>query len=542
MVKQRVPRIAIAVLIIFMLALLCGCAVPGVGTIASPEPSIVAAATSPAAPGTSTLPSPDPTEPGVQPSLSAEPATTTAPLLWPEPLPDGLRVDAAHSSIEADRWELTLFDPTNPQSIVWIRGGEGPWSEARPGSRPVTVRGVDGSAFTTGAGWGIIWTEKSTVPERPAGVVYNVGGFLLSAEAAAAIAETLQPVDQATFRQRLAETGSGADRQLVYARFDVAEQRGELRAIALDSDAEEPTALAGQPGQLLASTEAGCTINGLAVSPDGKHIAYSVDGCPTPGLHMIGADGSDERVLVKGASQIGAYAFAPDGSHIALLRMRSADPAPVWETSLWTVAVDNGAATPILPWSFFFAAPAWLDNGLLVFSKAAGGTPPTDWTTYSVEAHANAEPHALRAGQMLAPAPERDALLMAWETQPGAGNETVRFGLLPLGGEPRLLDQAPGPLPSAAWSPDGASIAVYDWNAHALQTLDVASGQRRDLANGIPSMIGVRTAWTADGKLLTAMGQDGAQAVELRIYDRLSDQTKLVATIDALPDFVSVTK
>ena len=551
-VQTRLPRISIAALIIFMLALLSACGQPGIAPLTNAEAAIEAAAPSdrPSGAPSTTISA------GTQPSTSAqsgrqEPASTAVPLLWPEPLPDGLRVDAAQSSIDAGGWTLQLIDPDDPQGIMWIRGGSGAWAEPRPGSRTVLVRGVEGNAFSTGAGWGVTWTEG------PEGAAYNVGGFLLSAESAVAIAETLQPVDEATFRQRLAGGGIadkmpavGADRQLVYVRFDATQQRSELRAIALDGDEEVlpalpgrpvPTAQPGRPGRLLTSTAPGCTISGLAVSPDREWIAFSVDGCRTPGLHIIGADGNAERVLVEGSSQIGAFAFGPDGSRIALLRMRNADPAPVPETSLWTVAVDSGALTPVVPWAYFMAMPAWLDNGLLIFSQAAGGTPPTDWTTYSVEAYADAEPQALRAGQMLAPAPQRDALLMAWETQPGAGGETVRVGLLPLGEEPRLLDQAPGPLPAAAWSPDGASIAIYDWNVHKLQTVEVSSGQRRDVAQSVQSMPGIRTAWTADGKLVAAMGMQD-EAVELRIYERTSGQARVVATIDSLPDFVVVTK
>lgn len=155
--KYRNLRALTAALVIIMLALLSACGVPGISPIASPVPSVAAGvpAVSPAASGV-----------GSEPSPAAAPASTT--LLWPEPLPDGLHVDVAHSSVDAGGWTLELFDPGDPQNIVWIRGGAGLSASPRPGSRTVTVRGVEGNAFTTGAGWGITWVE---------GEVYNEAGY-----------------------------------------------------------------------------------------------------------------------------------------------------------------------------------------------------------------------------------------------------------------------------------------------------------------------------------------------------------------------------
>jgi len=175
---KRAPHVLIAALVIFMLALLSACGVPGVSSIASPQPSPAAAEAS--VPAADPSPVAETSEPAAtDPSPAAGAATTAVALLWPEPLPDGLRVDAGQSSIEVAGWTLSLFDPDDPQGMMWIRGSAGgAWASPHPNSRPVTVRGVQGNAFSTGAGWSVTWVEASTaLPDRPEGAVYNVGGF-----------------------------------------------------------------------------------------------------------------------------------------------------------------------------------------------------------------------------------------------------------------------------------------------------------------------------------------------------------------------------
>jgi hypothetical protein len=58
------------------------------------------------------------------------------------------------------------------------------------------VRGVQATLFTTGAGYSVFWTERG----NPYAVI---GG--LARDAALALAESLEPVDLATWRARLAQ-------------------------------------------------------------------------------------------------------------------------------------------------------------------------------------------------------------------------------------------------------------------------------------------------------------------------------------------------
>jgi dipeptidyl aminopeptidase/acylaminoacyl peptidase len=89
-------------------------------------------------------------------------------------------------------------------------------------------------------------------------------------------------------------------------------------------------------------------VGSAAVSPDGKHVAYTLavpripfdddeDGRGWVELHVVAADGTS-RPFVTGKVNIGGVQWLPDGSAIAYIAKRGDDK----HSSLYTVPIDGG--------------------------------------------------------------------------------------------------------------------------------------------------------------------------------------------------------
>ncbi len=117
---------------------------------------------------------------------------------WPTVLPPGLVIRADRSFADETAFVVDLAEPAGGQFWATITGGPGSGAVNRPPaarSRPVTVRGRPGFAFSTGAGVSVWWTED--------GQPYAINSGL-GLEPVLALAESLAALDLPTWRQRLA--------------------------------------------------------------------------------------------------------------------------------------------------------------------------------------------------------------------------------------------------------------------------------------------------------------------------------------------------
>ena len=132
-------------------------------------------------------------------SFPTNPELKASPLvyMWPKTLPQGLAIQKDKSSADNTRFVLELAQSGGGQFFATITGGPGS-AAATPPSRgtQTTVRGLPATLFTTGAGYSVFWSERG----NPYAVI---GG--LARDAALALAESLEPVDLATWRARLAQ-------------------------------------------------------------------------------------------------------------------------------------------------------------------------------------------------------------------------------------------------------------------------------------------------------------------------------------------------
>ena len=95
-------------------------------------------------------------------------------------------------------------------------------------------------------------------------------------------------------------------------------------------------------------------VGSAVISPDGKHVAYTLavpriplqddeDGRGWVELHVVSADGSS-RPFVAGKVNIGRLHWVPDGSAIAYLAKRGDDK----HSSLYTVPIDGGESRHVI--------------------------------------------------------------------------------------------------------------------------------------------------------------------------------------------------
>jgi len=121
------------------------------------------------------------------------------------------------------------------------------------------------------------------------------------------------------------------------------------------------------------SGEGARVFGGPAISPDGKHVAFSVRQHGQALLYVMQADGTNARIVTDALDLQGAPAWAPDGQSIT----SAADDHGV--PHLFRVPVDG--RSPALFVQEYSVDPAWAPDGrFVVYSGADLGT------TFSVKA------------------------------------------------------------------------------------------------------------------------------------------------------------
>ena len=133
------------------------------------------------------------------------------------------------------------------------------------------------------------------------------------------------------------------------------------------------------------SGEGARVFGGPAISPDGRHIAFSVRQHGQTLLNVMQADGTNARIVADSLDLQGAPAWAPDGQSIT----SAADDHGV--PHLFRVPVDGRSPAPFI--KEYSVDPTWAPDGRFVVYSG-----PDIGTTFSVGAvTADAAPHPLPA-------------------------------------------------------------------------------------------------------------------------------------------------
>ena len=132
-------------------------------------------------------------QPGTFPPKPDAPQGTLK-YMWPTRIPQGLAIVKSKSSANEVSFMLQLEQPGGGQFYATITGGAGTPAKP-PRGTAVTVRGQQGTLFTTGAGYSVYWDEG--------GVPYAIVGGLARNDALA-LAESLEPINLTIWQVRLA--------------------------------------------------------------------------------------------------------------------------------------------------------------------------------------------------------------------------------------------------------------------------------------------------------------------------------------------------
>ncbi|MGC1415553.1 MAG: LpqB family beta-propeller domain-containing protein [Candidatus Acidiferrum sp.] len=131
--------------------------------------------------------------------------------------------------------------------------------------------------------------------------------------------------------------------------------------------------LANGAGTELWSGQGASVLGGPAISPDGRHIAFSVRQQEKTLLYTMQPDGTNARIVADSLELDGDPAWAPDGQSITTAASDEGVP------HLYRVPVDGGSSARFL--QEYSVDPAWSPDGRFV---AYSG--PDIGTTFSVKA------------------------------------------------------------------------------------------------------------------------------------------------------------
>lgn len=221
-----------------------------------------------------------------------------------------------------------------------------------------------------------------------------------------------------------------------------------------------PTAAGGHL-RLLLSSEA--SLDGPALSPDGKTFAYVEQSGGRSQLYLSRISGGDRVRLTNDDSKKSSVQFSPDGERIVFARRKQ--NAETWE--ICVIPALGGEATPILESATY---PAWsADGSRVAFIVRKPGKP---------EVLSTSAPDGTELRALL----EADAVF-------------------PFFGQP-------------AWSPDGGAIAVTrsrGGSNRAIWLVPAAGGAGRPLTTDQPGVSSDSPVFSPDGRgVIYGSGRGGA--------------------------------
>jgi hypothetical protein len=334
--------------------------------------------------------------------------------------------------------------------------------------------------------------------------------------------------------------------RVIYPRFN-----GEPACDDPSSDAHEEcedlwsVALDGSNDQRLLSCATPCRIRTLAVSPDGRQVAYTVLPPKLPGpwsLHLMDRNGAHDRVLVPNVGNsslgFGEQAFSPDGKRLVFVRHRACDCGTEGEQSaIWVLATGGGQLRQVTLWQPGCCTfpPAWADSAHLLFNNGAS-------YTYRVLVHGDTPPAVLTPGALGEVAPDRTAVLIVGGVGTATGLAVVPLD--PAGTRLQVPDSCC--VQSVAWSPDGTAITFVAEGPPEPSGRNVTLQILR-LDRGTPEVLQRLPVppgdidWDRDEQsLIYSVPGEAAGTVELRRLDLATGQAQTLTTFPGEPGSLAV--
>jgi Tol biopolymer transport system component len=217
-------------------------------------------------------------------------------------------------------------------------------------------------------------------------------------------------------------------------------------------------------------------------TPDGRRLAFTAYR-QEYGIWVVGADGSDLRLLAEGRSPV----WAPVGSRIAFL-----GESPAYLRPLEVVDADSGDRLHVAD-GIVLSPPTWSPDGrALAFVHIDTGA--GNQALYRVDAGGGPQ-------QVLVSGPDMELATPAWSpTGTRIAFSDIRGGVIKAvdanGGVPTALGAGASPV----WSPNGDRIASA--TESGIYVVNADGNARRKVTDETPARITTGPQWSPDGNTL----------------------------------------
>ncbi len=277
-------------------------------------------------------------------------------------------------------------------------------------------------------------------------------------------------------------------------------KRTSWRLLRIDASAGAPAA-----ADSIDPLAVGTSETRLLLSPERARVARidSRDG-EAAALRVVPLDRLDARPAPI-ATGVGGVAWSPDGTRLAAVVQRD-DRA-----ELVAIEVATGASTT-LPVGDLSQTPAvrWLDDRRIAYLRVDNAT--FSWIDRDSHQIGTTVDAALGWTFDLAVSPADGALAVVWE-RPAPDHGVY---VVPPGAAPVLVARATGQATRVAWTPDGASLWIYDLELGTIDRYDRATGKTERLPTmALDAMTIAEIAPLADGGALVQTMQHTVDLVVL---------------------------
>lgn len=248
------------------------------------------------------------------------------------------------------------------------------------------------------------------------------------------------------------------------------------------------------------------TVYTLAISPDGRWLAFAGVKASVTYLGLCRTDGSQARRLVEGVPRAGSIGWSTSGDAIYYLRDLGNGANVAAAGDLMKLRISRGNGEPrgeprvLLGGAFVQEFSISRDGRQLAYTKAPPQQKIWAMTLSGPVAHPSVEARELTVGTSVYGTPDispNGRWVAFARNDAGSGNLYITpFDHF----EPRPLTTSPDDEWSPRWSPDGRAIAYAVRNARTPGILiaDVATGRVRRIANDGLAPLGV-IAWMPSG-------------------------------------------
>lgn len=238
----------------------------------------------------------------------------------------------------------------------------------------------------------------------------------------------------------------------------------------------------GQTTEVPGIEAQGSVSPGIAVSPDGRMIAYrGTDPEGMSVLYVANLDGSNIRPLEHtaraGLGPVGPE-FSPDGSQIVYQAKGSAN----FGGDVFVVDVVSGETTRLthldpVHSTMWYMGPHFSPDGEAVyFTLPSGDLVTKRWDLWSVAA-SGGTPHLVLRGAIGGRISPDGQMIVYFEYAPSPGLLGDMWLADADGSNPQRVPGVQGDVFSARWSPDGTRIAYTEQASKSAYVVDLTTGE-----------------------------------------------------------------